>query len=89
MNLPLPPKTPTLEKMRAVSADSEKLGQFIEWLQEDGVELCDVRIEATLARYFGIDLDAAEREKREILAHLRLVESQRNIRAELLLEEAS
>lgn len=73
-------ETPTLDKMLAVKDQSRAIGEFLDWLESEGLVLCGhdgdhyvghyESTEALLARHFGIDLDAAEREKRAILAEL-------------------
>jgi hypothetical protein len=75
------PPTPALDKMVAVSDQSQAVGEFLEWLEQDGLTLARIRAdqyvaihettEALLARYFDVDLDAAEREKRAILDAIR------------------
>ena len=67
-----------------VSAESQKLGAFLEWLRgEKGYELGEWdkydrlmpvsrRTEDLLAEYFGIDLEQVERERRMLLSALRL-----------------
>lgn len=34
-----PPATPTLDRRNAVAPDSQKIGQFLDWLQEQGIVL--------------------------------------------------
>lgn len=100
---------PELDKIHAVSEDSQKLGEFLEWLKSN-YELCQFiehkhtgdcwewadekaltykvwlcgmnegenlvpthpRINDILAKYFNIDENAAERERRAILDALRV-----------------
>lgn len=79
-------KTPTLDKMRAVKAESQKIGAFIDWLTTNAMPICketsDPRYgsemapitdstENLLARYFEIDLEKVELERRALLAELR------------------
>lgn len=68
--------------MQEVQDTSQAIGEFLEWLDEQRIDLCSVILgaghdrwapivdgrEAILARYFGIDLRAAERERRAVLA---------------------
>lgn len=76
-------ETPTLDKMLAVKDQSQAIGEFLDWLDDvKGVELVVLSHEGSgydpfhysterlLAEFFGIDLDAADREKRAILAEL-------------------
>lgn len=78
--------TPECDKMLAVAEESHKLGEFLDWLNEQGIHLArhqDVegyrdpmllmhgeRYEQILARYFDIDLTAAEAERRALLKAL-------------------
>ena len=80
-------KTPTLDKMKEVQAESQAIGNFLEWLSTNGMwvgkylkydGLRDAQgspvresTEQLLARYFDIDLRAAECEKQTILDELR------------------
>lgn len=84
-----PPDAPTYpehEKLKRIVDQSEKLGEFIEWLEGQGIffATADPRedrlgghvliTESTtqlLARYFQIDLNVIEREKRAMLDALR------------------
>lgn len=83
-------ETPTLDKMLEVKEASHQIGQFLEWLQEEGYVLGKYidgsdydpylvptyePIEKLLAKYFDIDLDATEKEKRLILEQLRSSEN--------------
>ncbi|WP_199031403.1 hypothetical protein [Ralstonia sp. ASV6] len=75
-------KYPQLAKMEEVHGHSQAIGEFIDWLNENGLTICssEERIrgvefypvmettEQLLARHFGVDLGAAERERREVLA---------------------
>lgn len=75
-------KYPQLTLMQAVSGESQSIGAFIEWLGENGMVVCTSKdglrgaaffpvLESTeklLARYFGVDLNAAEVERRAMLA---------------------
>lgn len=77
--------TPMLEKMAAVKEQSQVCGEFLEFLltkyaifekNTNPGNLCYmgsgdyINIEKTLAEFFGIDLEQAEREKQEILHSL-------------------
>lgn len=80
--------TPTLDKMMTVKDESQKIGNFIEWLQAEHIVLAKYQkvrgyreelllpehftTEKLLARYFGIDLEEAERERCKILAGIRV-----------------
>jgi hypothetical protein len=78
--------TPMLDRMRAVKADSQKIGSFIDWLNERGTPICEKvhddrfgdemvpvsdSIEKLLARYFEIDLVKVEDERRALLDEMR------------------
>jgi len=72
------PETPELEKMRGVREESQKIGRFLDWLRGEGLEVCKVggepfylSIEQLLAKYFEIDLEKVEEERRALLDHLR------------------
>lgn len=73
-------KYPEHAKMRAVKADSQKLGAFLEWCAaEKNWFLADTdrepvnmgNIEKILAEYFEIDTGKVELEKRTMLDELR------------------
>lgn len=75
------PPTPMLDKMEAVRARSQEIGEFLEWLGQQGYVICcsgryppapaGKSTEQLLAEYFGIDLEAAERERRAVLDFVR------------------
>lgn len=74
---------PELDKMLEVQEQSQAIGEFLEWLQSQGIILARFddesdalvgthrSIERLLADYFEIDLDAAEREKSLMLERIR------------------
>lgn len=80
-------KTPELEKIKAVSEKSQSIGEFLDWLQNQGIHTAkyvhDVESEEEiletvyldrekiLAKYFNIDLKKAEQERQKILGDLR------------------
>ena len=76
-------KYPECEKLSAVSADSNKIGAFLDWLVYDkGIYLAEYSeldelwaintpFERLLAEYFEIDLDKVEDERRAMLEGLR------------------
>jgi hypothetical protein len=79
------PPMPVCERMIAVKEESQKFGEFLEWLMHR-YTFCNppyptrsgrnyrparVDIEALLADYFKIDLVEAEKEKRRLLEFLR------------------
>lgn len=86
MNKDLPPR-PTLAKMCAVKERSQTIGEFIEWLNENGMQVCRLEgyedsfrdeytpiresTEQLLANHFGIDLNEAENERRALLDYIR------------------
>lgn len=80
-------ETPTLDRMLVIKDESQKVGNFIEWLAEKGYVIARYgsmrntrdtlmpdyqTTEKRLAEYFGIDLDEAERERLKILKGLRI-----------------
>lgn len=76
-------KTPELEKIQTNRQESQSIGSFLDWLQnEQEVLLCrcgridelypiDEGIEKLLAEYFGIDLNKAELERQALLDEIR------------------
>jgi hypothetical protein len=73
-------ETPEIDKMKAIAGDSQKIGNFIEWLSENKMEICEIRhgkrfsitgsIEKLLSKYFEIDLIKVDKEKQTILDEL-------------------
>ena len=74
---------PTLGRIKAVSKESQAIGEFLEWATANGFTLCEkttwatvpwaptlMTVEGLLARYYDIDLAAAELERRSILEGL-------------------
>lgn len=83
------PETPECEKLVAVADESHKLGEFLDYLeQERGLTLArwsrpDDQLvpdytpkEELLAAYFKIDLNKVEKERRALLAHVRSTHAQ-------------
>lgn len=76
--------SPQLARMQAVQAESQTIGQFLDWLSENGMAICKPQdglrgeryfpiaesTEQLLARHFEVDLNAVERERRALLADL-------------------
>jgi hypothetical protein len=76
-------KYPQLAKMEEAQTASQAIGEFLDWLSEQRIDLCSVipgtghdrwapitdGAEKLLARYFDIDLNAVERERRAVLAN--------------------
>jgi len=76
------PQYPIHEKLQAVQAESQVIGEFLEWLESQGVHLAvyyeerglspDRRsIQTVLADYYDIDLDGLEAEKKNMLEKVR------------------
>lgn len=76
------PDTPELDRLLAVAEDSHKIGDFLDWLeQEREVYLsviehgeltpCYTTKEALLAAYYKINLSKVELEQRAVLEHVR------------------
>ena len=77
--------TPELDRLAAVSDESQAIGEFLEWLQsERNIVLAEylnpkahllypanVGIETLLAQYFKIDLAKVEKERRLLLQSIR------------------
>jgi hypothetical protein len=75
------PKTPELEKMKAVQSESQAIGTFIDALSQRGILLASYddkdrlwpiskSIEQILADHFKIDLAKVEKERQAILKAL-------------------
>ena len=76
---------PECKKMRAIQDKSQALGEFIDWLCVQGINLMEWKdkgegldyyiitesIESLLARHFDIDLNKVEKEKQHMLDELR------------------
>lgn len=74
---------PESVKFRQASAESQSIGEFLDWLQSQGYWLCkidekrgtlyhsDPGFNNLLAEYFGIDLEAREKEVRAMLEEWR------------------
>lgn len=75
---------PEHQKMRAVREQSQFIGQFIDWLQNEtdlricsyadddgGYYLAHISTEKLLAQYLEIDLKRLEEEKCEMVAEMR------------------
>jgi hypothetical protein len=75
--------TPECDKITAARSESQQIGNFLEWLAEQNMEICTRREtgwghvmmipqmesrEQLLARYFEVDLQEVERERRALLA---------------------
>lgn len=79
---PRRPGMPETLRLVAVSRESQKIGEFLEWLAWDQhLVLAEVIGEALypslttteklLARFYGIDLERVERERGRLLAYIR------------------
>lgn len=77
------PECPECEKLTRVSEESNKIGNFLDWLAEKNIVLAiyETRdellyplrksFEKLLAEYFEIDLNKVEQERRALLDWLR------------------
>lgn len=78
------PETPECDKLAAIADQSQEIGEFLDWLGEQGIRLASYTqwdepvlveisdsFERLLARYFEIDLDKVDREKWALLKWLR------------------
>lgn len=80
-------KYPEHEKMKARKEEADALAPFLEWLQDQGYEICDWndgrdewhqafsssnQIEETMAAFFDIDLKKLAAEKDAMLAEIRM-----------------
>lgn len=76
---------PECEKLKSVHAESQTIGEFLDWCTEQGLELRDWKeayhqgdcpgpvrrtTEQLLAAYFEIDLGKVEAERQEMLQSL-------------------
>jgi hypothetical protein len=81
------PKTPTLDKMLEVKKQSQTIGEFLEWLtttekvalvkwDEDSqyYQIPETN-ERLLAKFFDVDLNESEKEKRAILEYVKQSQS--------------
>ncbi len=64
-------KTPECDKLYKVKDESQTIGEFLDWLQEEHEIFLPFSITDLLAEYFEIDLKEVERERRAILDELR------------------
>lgn len=76
------PDTPNLDRITEVRHESNVIGDFLEWLWEQGYVICERTrghhlyfptersIEELLAGYFGINLREAEREREAVFQYL-------------------
>jgi uncharacterized tellurite resistance protein B-like protein len=77
------PATPECERISQVAKESFQLSTFIDWLSENGFTICEwsnetqgyerpvISTNALLARYFEIDLNKVEQERRALLDWIR------------------
>jgi hypothetical protein len=74
------PETPECDKMLAIAEQSQRIGEFLDWLPTIGVRLCDrngdfypqgLSTQSLLALFFEIDLNKVEQEKRALLEWMR------------------
>lgn len=82
-----PPMTPTLDARKLVVEESNAIGRFLDWLNDEGIQMAkwyepspgmwrlgtslDDGPDALLHRYFKIDPKAEERELRALLDYQR------------------
>jgi hypothetical protein len=76
-----PSKYPEHEKLRPIQPYSQKIGDFLEWLGQEGYHLAKYEnerlwpshesISSLLARFFEIDQDKLEQEKLAMIDELR------------------
>ena len=74
---------PEHDKLHLVKDKSQTIGEFLEWLPTQGIHLCTFHyqdnqyrtaytpITELLAKFFDIDLDKLDDEKRQMLNNLR------------------
>jgi hypothetical protein len=82
---PIQKKTPMLDKLNKMKVESDKIGDFLQWLQSkyylidknesnpisNYINSSYINVEKMLAEYFDIDLIMVEKEKRDILIALK------------------
>ena len=68
---------PEHERMRTVEPGAQVIGEFIEWLNDQHMVICwatgadsGETIDQLLARYYQINLDVIEQEKRTMIKEL-------------------
>ena len=80
-------KTPTLDKIAEVRDQCQIIGEFLEWLHDKGISLCELNktkgwssetyeridksTDSLLYEYFEIDENAAEQERIDLLNKIR------------------
>jgi hypothetical protein len=74
---------PEHNKLKAIREKSQAVGEFLDWLPEEGITLCSfsdenehyypcqLTIQQLLAKYFQIDLEVLEKEKQHMLEEIR------------------
>lgn len=75
---------PEHEKLKQIQRESQTIGEFIEWLESNGMVVCEwtdgncdnwmrttLSTNRLLAKFFDIDLDKLEAEKRQMLDEMR------------------
>ncbi len=75
---------PECDKLLAVKNQSQAQGEFLDWLSDKGIALCEIdqnyypmyvpvrkNTETLLAEYHGIDLNKVEKERKEMLEDLK------------------
>jgi ribosomal protein S27AE len=77
------PECPECEKLSNVADESNRIGNFLDWLSEKDIRLCSYEedaemyfpmssgVENLLAEYFEIDLNKVEKERMALLEWLR------------------
>jgi hypothetical protein len=76
-------KYPEHTKLKEIQPQSQKVGEFLEWLQENGYTICTfdkkhgeyasayISIPQMLAKFFEIDSEKIEAEKQAMLEEIR------------------
>lgn len=81
---PVYPATPECNRMLEIRERSQAIGEFLEWLNEENIILCNYPVEGSdlyhpasqnthilLHKFFNLDPDVIEAEKRAVLEHVR------------------
>jgi hypothetical protein len=64
-------KTTECDKLHAIKDQSQVIGEFLDWLEDEHEVFLPKSVTNLLAEYFDIDLEKVEQEKLAILEDLR------------------
>ncbi len=67
-------KTPECDKMVVIHEDSQKIGEFLDWLKEQGIHLCNPHTHNEYCyRYGDIELKEGEYKSRDYMGQAKYV----------------